>query len=76
MKESNFGSKSHSEHFEELNLVFKEVLAQLHEIESVMMFYVNPFNNVGNSSFIKAINAIYEANFGRLELDFWNYRKT
>lgn len=39
------------------------------------MFHINPFNTVGNSFFITDINAIYEANVRRLELDFWSYRK-
>jgi hypothetical protein len=70
MKESNFGSKSHRRHFEELNIVFKEVFAQLHEIESVMIYYFNPFTNMGDSSFIKTTKVIYEANIGKLELNF------
>jgi len=40
------------------------------------MFHINPSNTMGNSFFIKDINFIYEANGGRLELDFWSYRKT
>jgi len=76
MKESNVDTKSHILQFEELNHVFKEVFDELLEIEPVMMFHVNPFKTVGNSFFIKAINDIYEAKVGRLELDFWSYRKT
>jgi len=76
IKKSNFDTDSHSVQFEELNHVFKEVFAELHKIESVMMFHVNPFNTMGNSFFIKAINDIYEAKIGRLELGFWSYRKT
>jgi hypothetical protein len=76
MKESNFDTKSHSAQFEELNHIFKEVVAELREIEPVMIFHVNPFSTVGNSFFTKAINAIYEAKVGRLELDFWSYRRT
>jgi len=75
MKESNLDTKSHSGHFEELNHVFKEMFAELHEIEPVTMFHVNPYSTVGYSFFIKDINAIYEANAGKSELDFWRYRK-
>jgi len=36
MKEINFYTRSHSGHFEELNHLFKEMSAELHEIE---LFY-------------------------------------
>jgi adenosine/AMP kinase len=52
------------------------MFAEFHEIEPVMKFRVNPFNTVGHSFFIKAVDDIYEAKVGRLELDFWSYRKT
>ena len=53
MKESNLDTKSHSGHFEELNHAFKEMFAELHEIEPVTMFHVNPYSTVGYSFFIK-----------------------
>ena len=37
MYESNFDSKLHSGHLEELESVFLEVFEQLHEIELVVM---------------------------------------
>jgi hypothetical protein len=45
------------------------MFAQIHEIEPLMMFYVNPFNSLDVSVVAKAVIAVCEANVEVVQLE-------
>lgn len=68
IKETDLNSKLHNGNLEEMSNIFRERLCRLHEIEPIMMHYVNPFGILGLVFVAKNISAIYQANVARPEL--------
>jgi hypothetical protein len=67
MKEINLNSRLHNGNLEALSNIFRDRLCWLHEIEPIMMLYVNPLSTLGPIFVAKDISAIYEANVARPE---------
>jgi hypothetical protein len=68
IKEVSFNSKLRNGNPEELSNIFKSRLGQLHESESIMMLYGNPFSTPDLNFVAKDISAVYEANVARPEI--------